>query len=127
MPPCATAPALTDRVREMAILLVAAHWDSAFERSSHEAVGRAAGLTDAELAVLRAGGAPALPDAGEAAAIEVVRALLARGDLDDDEYARAAERIGDRAVFELSTLIGYYATLALQLRVFRADGEEEPG
>ena len=25
---------LTDRVREMAILLVAAHWDSAFERSS---------------------------------------------------------------------------------------------
>ena len=117
---------LTDRVREMAILLVAAHWDSAFERSSHEAVGRAAGLTDDELAVLRAGGAPELPDADEAAAIEVVRALLARGDLDDDEYARAAERIGDRAVFELSTLIGYYATLALQLRVFRADGEEEP-
>jgi len=118
---------LTDRVREMAILLVAAHWDSAFERSSHEAVGRAAGLTDDELAVLRTGGAPELPDADEAAAIEVVRALLARGDLDDDEYARATERIGDRAVFELSTLIGYYATLALQLRVFRADGEEEPG
>jgi len=25
-------------------------------------------------------------------------------------------------VFELTTLVGYYATLALQLRVFRVDG-----
>src|SRR6476659_5793146 len=28
----------TDRMRELAILLVAAHWDSAFERESHEAI-----------------------------------------------------------------------------------------
>jgi hypothetical protein len=34
---------LTARIREMAILAVAAHWDSAFERYAHEAVGRAAG------------------------------------------------------------------------------------
>ena len=27
--------------------------------------------------------------------------------------------IGGRAAFELTTLVGYYATLALQLRVFR--------
>ncbi|HEY0949418.1 MAG TPA: hypothetical protein VGD85_04425, partial [Nocardioides sp.] len=31
--------ALPDRAREMAILLVAARWDSAFEREAHEAVG----------------------------------------------------------------------------------------
>lgn len=34
---------LSDRVREMTILVVAAHWDSAFEREAHEAVGKAAG------------------------------------------------------------------------------------
>ena len=37
---------LTDRVREMAILVVAAHWGSDFERESHEAVGRACGLIE---------------------------------------------------------------------------------
>ena len=31
----------TDRMRELAILLVAARWDSAFERESHEAIARA--------------------------------------------------------------------------------------
>jgi 4-carboxymuconolactone decarboxylase len=33
---------LSDRCREIAILVVAAHWRSDFERYAHEAVGRAA-------------------------------------------------------------------------------------
>ena len=46
-------------------------------------------------------------------------ALTARGDLDDEEYAGAVAALGLPMVFELLTLVGYYATLALQLRVFR--------
>jgi 4-carboxymuconolactone decarboxylase len=37
---------LTSRVREMAILVVAQAWDSAYERASHEPIGRDAGLTE---------------------------------------------------------------------------------
>src|SRR4051812_32763050 len=44
----------SDRARELAILLVAAHWDSAFERESHEAVARAVGFAEDELAAIRA-------------------------------------------------------------------------
>ena len=114
---------LTDRVRELAILAVAAHWDCAFERAAHESIGRSVGVSDDELAALRAGRfVPDDPD--EAAAAAVVRALLERADLDDDEYAAAVAHLGERAVFELTTLVGYYATLALQLRVFRADDQE---
>src|SRR3954469_18492552 len=36
----------TDRMREIAILLVAARWDSAFERESHEAIARALGFSE---------------------------------------------------------------------------------
>jgi 4-carboxymuconolactone decarboxylase len=46
---------MTARVRELAILAVAEHHDSAFERYAHEAVGRAAGLSEAELAARRGG------------------------------------------------------------------------
>jgi 4-carboxymuconolactone decarboxylase len=53
----------------------------------------------------------------------VVEALVLHGDLGDEEYARAVDELGERGVFELTALVGYYATLALQLRVFRADGE----
>ena len=110
---------LSARVREMAILLVASYWDSDFERYAHEAVGRANGVTDDELDAVRAGVPPALSDPCERAALAVVRALLERSDLDDVEYAAAAEHLSSTTLVELSTLIGYYATLALQLRMFR--------
>ena len=44
---------LTDRCREIAILTVAAYWSSDFEWYAHEAVARAAGLTDTDLAAIR--------------------------------------------------------------------------
>jgi 4-carboxymuconolactone decarboxylase len=52
-------------------------------------------------------------------------ALAARGDLDDAEYREAAAELGADGLFELLTLVGYYATLALQLRVFRVPSPEE--
>jgi 4-carboxymuconolactone decarboxylase len=110
---------LPDRTREIAILLVAAQWDSAVERDSHEAIGRACGLTEDEIGDLRAGRPPDLTDDQERAAYELVRALLLRGDLDDSEHAAAVAVLGSAAIVELSTLVGYYSTLALQLRIFR--------
>jgi 4-carboxymuconolactone decarboxylase len=110
---------LSDRVREMAILAVAAHWDSDFERYAHEMLGRRAGLTEDELAALRAGTVPELDDPVEAAAVTTAVALIGAGDLDDIQYQAAANRLGEPALFELTTLVGYYAMLALQLRVFR--------
>ena len=98
--------------------MVAQHWDSAFERESHEAVGRAAGLTEEELTDLRAGRRPRLDDAAEAACWTLTRALV-QGDVDDGTWAACVPPLDQETVFELTTLVGYYATLALQLRVFR--------
>lgn len=109
--------ALTDRAREIAILLVAARWTSAFEREAHEAVARAIGIEDAVLRDLRAEAVSTL-DGDEALVARTVLALL-DGDLDDDLWESTASRLGEPVVFELTTLVGYYSTLALQLRVFR--------
>lgn len=117
---------LAPRVREMAILVVAQAWDSAYERESHELLGRDAGLTDAEIEALRAGADPGFADKQEQVAYSVVRALTGpdpkRADLADDEYDTAVTVLGEQALVELSALVGYYATLALQLRIFRVAG-----
>ena len=142
---------LDDRCREIAILIVAAHWESEFEWYAHEAVGRSVGLGDAELAAVRDGryteltaprdggyveqaaprhgrpaeqaasrkGPPAALAGREAVVARTVAALATRGDLDDAEYREAVDHLGTSGLFELLTLVGYYATLALQLRVFR--------
>ena len=111
---------LAPRVREMAILVVAQAWDSAYERESHEPIGRDAGLTEAEIEALRAGADPGFAEKQEQVAYSVVRALTGpAADLDDEEYDTAVAVLGEQALVELSSLVGYYATLALQLRIFR--------
>ena len=111
------AGSLGGRAREMAILVVAAHWDSAFERHAHEPIGEAAGLTGEEIAELR-DRAASFTDPAEQAAYDVVRALLQTGGLDDAAYAAAAGQLAEAEIFELTTLVGYYGTLAQVMRVF---------
>jgi 4-carboxymuconolactone decarboxylase len=118
---------LSPRIREMAILVVAQAWDSDYERSSHEPIGREAGLTAPEIEALRAGTDPGFTDDRERVAYSAVRSLVGIGvpaDLDDAQYAVAVAALGERALVELSTLVGYYATLALQLRIFRVDAQQ---
>lgn len=115
---------LSDRIREIAILVVAAHWDSDFERYAHEAVGRHIGLTQADLDAVAA--LDASPFTGkERTLTEAAIQLTTTGDLDDALYARTEHAVGVAGLFELTTLIGYYATLALQLRVFRVPTPEQ--
>jgi 4-carboxymuconolactone decarboxylase len=118
--------ALSDRHREIAVLVVAAGWDSAFEWYAHEPLGRHAGLTEAELAALRTGRFGGLAGDTDRVLAGTTAALVTRGDLDDDEYARAVAALGEAGLFELLTLVGYYATLALQLRVFRVPAPDGP-
>jgi 4-carboxymuconolactone decarboxylase len=119
---------LAPRIREMAILVVAQAWDSGYERASHEPIGREAGLTEPEIEALRAGADPGFADKQEQVAYSVVRALTGpAADLDDEQYAAAAAELGEPALVELSTLVGYYATLALQLRIFRVPAPEVVG
>ncbi|MFD0664801.1 carboxymuconolactone decarboxylase family protein [Thermocatellispora tengchongensis] len=111
--------ALPPRVREMAILTVAAHWDSPFEQSAHEHVGRACGVTEEEMAAIREGRVPDLADPYERACAHLARLMVADGDVDDESWDSWADQAGNITVFELSTLVGYYAMIALQMRVFR--------
>ncbi|HEY0641913.1 MAG TPA: carboxymuconolactone decarboxylase family protein [Nocardioides sp.] len=121
------ATGLTDRVREVAILAVAAATGSAFETYAHTRVGRAAGLSDDELRALAAQ-AFTSTDPAEQAAYDLCRRLLEdRSRLTDAEYADLVEALGTRTLTELVVLVGYYRTLAQLLDVFDVGVPEEPG
>lgn len=110
---------LSNRQREIAILIVAEHWDSSFERYAHEAIGRAVGLTEVEIEGLRNADYSPFHDPAELAFAKICHSLAKAGDLDTSEYDQAVGLLGESGLFELLSLVGYYATLALQLRVFR--------
>jgi 4-carboxymuconolactone decarboxylase len=109
---------LPRRAQEIAILMVAQHRRSEFERFAHEQAGLKAGLTDDDLAALAAGKPPGLHTEEELAVYEATRAILDFGALDDRAYQAAAGVLTARGLFELVTLVGYYVMLATQLSVF---------
>jgi len=112
---------LPGRTREMAILAVATHCGSGFERRAHEAVGRAAGLDEREIAALRTAGCLEPEDDAERAALHLVSTVLGDGDPDDAGYAETVALLGEQQITELVTLAGYYTTLAMLMRVFGVD------
>ena len=121
--------ALSHREREIAVLLVAVHGRSAYEWYAHERLAREAGVTEEELTAIRLGHAPILADVRERVVYEAVRSLTLDRDLGDALFTEAASILGRTALVELVTLVGYYQTLALQLRVFQIglpEGEPDP-
>jgi 4-carboxymuconolactone decarboxylase len=109
-------------LRELAILAVAAHWGNEFETAIHRRAALAAGVPESTVDAVAHG--HSREDAGAARAVTVATARrLAAGDgLDDAGYAEAVAHLGEAGLFELTTITGYYATLALQMRVFGTDG-----
>lgn len=108
---------LPARHREIVILMVAAHEDSAFERYAHHQAARRAGLDDDEVSLLDTGAFTGV-DNDEKLLVATAESLLTRGGLSSSEWNAALSGLGRSAILEIVTLIGWYRMMAMQLRVF---------
>lgn len=108
---------LSDRQRELAILLVAAGTGSDFEWFAHVRVGLASGVSVAEMAAI-AEGTFAPDDALEAALVAVCEAVLADRGVPEQDYAAHRAAVGEQRLVELVVLVGYYRLLASMLAYF---------
>jgi alkylhydroperoxidase family enzyme len=109
---------LSGRAQEIAILMVAQHEDSPFERFAHQQAGLKKGLTQPDIDAILAGQPPALTSDEEQAVYEATRRILDSGTLDTREYQQYAAVLSVAHLLELVTLIGYYRMVATQLSVF---------
>jgi 4-carboxymuconolactone decarboxylase len=109
---------LSARSREIIILSVAQHRDSAYELFAHRLAGPAAGLSQQEVDALCEGADPGFTDDRERAVHETTLLLLRTGGLGDDAYARAVTALGADGLFEVTVIVGWYGLLATQLAVF---------
>lgn len=110
---------------ELVVLLVARHFDQAFEWAHHHPLALAAGLDPDVVRVVGEGGGPATSDPTVRVVWQVVDSLLALGDVDDETYAEAVGLLGEERLVEVVVAVGYYTTLALVMNVARTP--PEPG
>lgn len=109
---------LTARCREIAILLHAAHRNCAFELHAHRLIGIRDGLTAEEVERLVAHKPLDTDSTEERTVFRTALALVRNRELTDEEYAEATGVLGERKLFELVSLLGYFDVLATQLTVF---------
>ena len=109
---------LPQNLLEVAIITVGAHWRSNFEFWAHARMALEAGVDSTVVDAIQRGETPTFSAPDEAAVHALAKSLLSTGRSSDDVYSEVAESLGDVAVVELTTLIGYYCLISLTLNNF---------
>ena len=110
---------LPERIKELAILVVAAHWRQAYEWAFHLPLALKAGVARETAEALAAGRRPAGLVPAEAAAVDLVSQIQTQRTVDDETYRRALEMFGEAGVLDLLGFAGYYALLAMVMNAAR--------
>ena len=101
-----SASHLSPRVRELVVLCVAGLLGADYERQQHEPGAHAAGVTDAEIAALRAGDLDAF-EGTDGAAVRFAAAVEERR-VDDALWAQAREAFSEVELVDITVLAGFY-------------------
>ena len=117
-------------LRELAIIVVARHWDSHYEWYAHSKIALDEGLDPAIIDAIASGEEPDGLGIDEKIVYDFSRELLNRNDLSDAIYDAALARFGEAGVVDLSATIGYFCFVAVTLNMLRkeapGDGENLP-
>jgi 4-carboxymuconolactone decarboxylase len=109
---------LPDAARQIAILVVGAHYKAAYELYAHIAVAEHEGMSEARMATLTAGCRPADLSEQEGCAYDVAFALSNGGVLPEPCWNRAVKLFGPHGANELVYLVGLYALVSVTLNGF---------
>ena len=109
---------LPDNVRQIAILVVGARYNAAYELYAHVAVAEREGMSAARVAALVAGLKPTDLSVRENVAFDFAHALSRGGVLPEPVYRLAVDTFGQRGTNELIYLVGLYALVSTTLNGF---------
>jgi len=117
---------LPQRLSELCILMMAAHWKAAGEWVDHAPIARQLGVDADALEALRKGQPAKFKSADEAAAYDLAQELLNTRDVSDATYARAKSVLGERGILDLIAVLGYYGLIAMSMKAFDLKPEGVP-
>ena len=109
---------LKDNVRQIAILVVGARYDAAYEIYAHIAVAEHEGMPAERLATLVADIKPNDLAKDESIAYDIAYALVRGGVLPEPLYSLGLKNFGQHGVNELIYLVGLYALVSTTLNGF---------
>lgn len=103
---------LTNRLTEMAILMIGRQWSSNVEWFAHEPIARKAGLSEDIIAALKAQKRPAAMQPDEDALYDFVHELFNQYRVSDATFAKAKGVFTEQQLVDLTATGGTYVTIA---------------
>ena len=113
---------LPERIRELAICVVARETSNQFEWQTHAAKTLESGVAQSAVDALAAGRRPRGLTADEEAATDFVAELDKRRGVSDPTYEEAVRRFGAPGTVELTALVGYFVMVCWIMNVARTPG-----
>lgn len=110
---------LPEKLKELAIILVARFWTAQYEWYAHRKMALEAGLDPAVAAAIAEGKRPARLDADETAIYNFCTELLETREVSDAAFAAVKERHGEKGIVDLICTMGYYCLVSMTLNVNR--------
>jgi 4-carboxymuconolactone decarboxylase len=116
---------LSDRVREVAILITAREHDSRFEWQQHEKVARRVGVPQETIEAIKYRLPVASLDETDSLVIRLGRAVFGDHAVGPDLFRAALDRFGSQRLIDLVSIMGTYAATAAMLSL--VDVQIPPG
>ena len=110
--------ALPADLLEVAICTMGGHWRANFEFWAHARLARNAGVSGEAIDAIRDGDVPNFSDERQQAVYQFGRELIETQRVSDQTYETLSDMIGEQGVFEIASVMGYYALVSIGLNTF---------
>ncbi|MGE0224137.1 MAG: carboxymuconolactone decarboxylase family protein [Acetobacteraceae bacterium] len=109
---------LSEREREIAVVIITSRWASAYPASAHEKRGKEVGLPADKVEAMMAGRPTAFEDAREQAVYEIALSLTNNRLISQGLYDRAVATLGHESITDMVVLMGYYTAVSLTMNFY---------
>jgi 4-carboxymuconolactone decarboxylase len=113
-----TGYSLSEREREIAVVITCSKWHSAYPTNAHERAGKAAGLPAAKVEAILSGLPASFDDEREQIVYEMAMCLSQSRWVSKGLYDRAVEVLGHVGVTDVICLMGYYTMVSMTLAFY---------
>jgi 4-carboxymuconolactone decarboxylase len=109
---------LTEREREIAVVVITSKWNSDYPAAAHEKRGKEVGLPTHAVEAMMAGLPTSFADPREQVVYEVAVSLANNRIVSQGLHDRAVSLLGHPGVSDVITLMGYYTSVSLTMNFY---------
>ena len=123
---CRFGTGMTDDVVEVVICTTARYWSQPYEWWAHKRNGLKAGVAAEIIDAIENRTKPTFSNEKQEAAHDITKEMLENKKVSGATYEKALKTFGEKTLVELTQVVGYYSSIAIQMNCFEVAPDQGP-